>query len=173
MLSPAEKRYSQLDKEGLAVIFGIKKFHKYLHGRVFTIYTDRKPLISLFDVKKPIPQMGSPRVQRWTVTLSAYEYNIVYKARKHHANADALTRLPVPDTVPENEITEQVLMMDILDDTLVNTTQITPWTAKDVILSQVHRYILKGWPAQTEAHFKSYQQRKVELSVMDGSGAPE
>lgn len=36
-LSPAEKRYSQLDKEDLAVIFGIKKFHKYLYGRVFTI----------------------------------------------------------------------------------------------------------------------------------------
>lgn len=31
-LSPAEKRYSQLDKEGLAVMFGIKKFHKYLYG---------------------------------------------------------------------------------------------------------------------------------------------
>ena len=62
-LSPTEKRYSQLDKEGLAVIFGIKKFHKYLYVRVFTIYTDHKPLISLFNVKKPIPQMGSPRVQ--------------------------------------------------------------------------------------------------------------
>lgn len=54
-LSPAEKRYSQLDKEGLAVIFGIKKFHKYLYGRVFTIYTDHKPLISLFNEKKAIP----------------------------------------------------------------------------------------------------------------------
>lgn len=83
-LSPAEKRYSQLDKEGLAVIFGIKKFHKYLYGRVFTIYTDDKLLISLFNVKKPIPQMGSLRVQRWAVTLSAYEYNIVYKPGKHH-----------------------------------------------------------------------------------------
>ena len=36
-LAPAEKRYSQLDKEGLAIMFGIKKFQKYLYGRVFTI----------------------------------------------------------------------------------------------------------------------------------------
>ncbi|XP_061570028.1 uncharacterized protein K02A2.6-like [Cololabis saira] len=167
-LSPAEKRYSQLDKEGLAVMFGIKKFHKYLYGRVFTIYTDHKPLISLFNVRKPIPQMGSPRVQRWAVTLSAYEYNIVYKPGKHHANADALSRLPLPDTAPEKEMTEQVLMMDVLDDTLVDSTQIRRWTAKDVILAQVHEYTLKGWPAQTDVCFKPYHQRKTELSVRDG-----
>lgn len=35
-LQPAEKRYSQLDKEGLAVMFGVEK---YLYGRAFTIYT--------------------------------------------------------------------------------------------------------------------------------------
>lgn len=163
-LSPAEKRYSQLDKEGLAVMFGLKKFHKYLYGRVFI---DHKPLIALFNMKKPIPQMGSPRVQRWAVTLSAYEYNIVYKPGKHHANANALNRLSVPETAPKKEVTEQVLMMDLLDDTLVDTIQIKRWTAKDVILSQVHEYTLKGWPAHTDAHFKPYQQRKMEMSVRE------
>ena len=39
-LSETEKRYSQLEKEGLACIFGIKKFHSYLFGHPFTIYTD-------------------------------------------------------------------------------------------------------------------------------------
>ncbi|XP_039887198.1 uncharacterized protein K02A2.6-like [Simochromis diagramma] len=167
-LSPAEKKYSQLDKEGLAVIFGIKKFHKHLYGRVFTIYTDHKPLISLFNEKKPIPQMGSPRVQRWAVTLSAYEYNIRYKPGKHHENADALSRLPVPDSAPEQEMAEQVLMMDVLDDTLVDTAQIKRWTAKDVLLSQVHEYTLKGWPTETDTCLKPYRQRKLELSVRDG-----
>lgn len=132
-LSPAEKRYSQLDKEGVVVMLGIKKFHKYLYSQVFTIYTNQKLLISLFNMKKPIPQMGSPRVQRWAVTLSAYEYNIVYKPGKHHANMDALSRLPVLETAPEKEMTEQVLMMDVLDDTLVATKKIKCWTAKDVI----------------------------------------
>lgn len=59
-LSGADKKYSHLDKEGLAVVFGIQKFHKYLYGRTFTICTDHKPLISLFNEKKPITQMGSP-----------------------------------------------------------------------------------------------------------------
>ncbi|XP_033993597.1 uncharacterized protein K02A2.6-like [Trematomus bernacchii] len=167
-LAPAEKNYSQLDKEGLAVIFGIKKFHKYLYGRTFTIYTDHKPLISLFNEKKPIPQMGYPRVQRWAVHLSAYEYHIVYKPGKNNANADALSRLPLSEDVRESETAEQVLMIDLLDDTLVDTAKIKHWTAKDVILSQVHGYVLSGWPSVTEAPLKPYHQRREELNVRDG-----
>ena len=112
--------------------------------------------------------MGSPKVQRWAVKFSAYEYNIVYMPCKHQANADAFSKLPVPETAPKKKVTEQVLMMDVLDDTLVDTMQIKRWTAKDVILSQVHEYTLKGWPARTDACIKPYQQRNMELSVRDG-----
>ena len=45
-LAPAEKNYSQLDKEGLAVVFAVKKFHQYLFGRRFSIFTDHKPLLT-------------------------------------------------------------------------------------------------------------------------------
>ena len=42
-LSGAEQKYAQLEKEGLACIFGIKKFRSYLYGRPFEICTDHKP----------------------------------------------------------------------------------------------------------------------------------
>ena len=42
-LSPAEKRYSQLDREVLAIIFGVKRFHQYLYGQEFELKTDHKP----------------------------------------------------------------------------------------------------------------------------------
>lgn len=71
-LSPAEKKYSQLDKEGLAVILRTKNFHKFLYGQNFALVTDHKSLISMFNEAKPVLQMVSPRVQHWSVWLRAY-----------------------------------------------------------------------------------------------------
>ena len=96
-LSPAEKKYAQLDKEGLAIVFGVRHFHHYLLGRRFTIYSDHKPLQYLFSEDKAIPTMASSRIQRWALTLSAYDYNIVFKPGSQHANADVLSRLPLPE----------------------------------------------------------------------------
>ena len=47
-LTPAEKKYSQLEKEGLAMVFGVKRFHQYLYGREMTMLSDHKPLQNLF-----------------------------------------------------------------------------------------------------------------------------
>ena len=76
-LAPAERRYAHLDKEALAIIFGLKHFHQYLAGRHFVIYSDHKPLMYWFSVTKPTPTMPSARVQRWALTLSCYDYEII------------------------------------------------------------------------------------------------
>jgi len=62
-LAATERKYSQLNKEALAIIFGVKKFHHYLYGRQFTICSDHKPLKHLFDYSRPIPAMASARIQ--------------------------------------------------------------------------------------------------------------
>ena len=54
-LSPAERNYAQVDKEGAAVILGFKKFHQYLYGQKFKIFTDHKPLLGLFKADKAGP----------------------------------------------------------------------------------------------------------------------
>ena len=78
-LSPAEKNYAQIDKEGLAVIVGLAKFQKYLWGRPFLVVTDHRPLLCLFGEKRAVPQMLPPRTQRWALTLVAYEYQIMHR----------------------------------------------------------------------------------------------
>ncbi|XP_061153479.1 uncharacterized protein K02A2.6-like, partial [Syngnathus typhle] len=76
--------------------------------------------------------------------------------------------MPVPVKLRKEESTEQVLMMDMLDETLIDAKQIKSWTAKDTVLSQVHEYILKGWPTETDPNLKAFHQRKLELGVRDG-----
>ncbi|XP_022101226.1 uncharacterized protein LOC110984905 [Acanthaster planci] len=94
-LTSSEKNYAQYEKEGLGIIFWLKKFHKYLQGRHFSIVTDHEPLVALFGDKKSSSPMASARTTRWHMILSAYEYDIIHKEDKKHQNADALSRLPV------------------------------------------------------------------------------
>ena len=79
-LAPAEKRYAQLNKEELAVIFGVKKFHRYLYGHHFKVVSDHKPLKHLL----------------WILFSSysgvAYNYTIVYWPGSEHTNAYFLSR---------------------------------------------------------------------------------
>ncbi|XP_039524968.1 uncharacterized protein K02A2.6-like [Pimephales promelas] len=166
-LNQAERNYSQLDKEGLAIMFGLQRFHKYLYGRKFTIVTDHKPLLSLFNELKAVPQMSSPRIQRWAVTLRAYEYNIIYKPGKDHGNADALSRLPL-STEPDMEQEERVLMLENADITLITAEQVRGWTQKDPILSRVREMVQHGGHELIGTEFDPFTSRKDELSVQDG-----
>ena len=68
-LSNAERNYSNLEREALALVFGEKKFHQYIYGRHFSLVTDHKPLESLFNEKKATQPMAAARIQRTTTPL--------------------------------------------------------------------------------------------------------
>ena len=44
-LTAAERNYAHIEKEGLALVFSVKKFHQYLYGNKFVLKADHKPLI--------------------------------------------------------------------------------------------------------------------------------
>ena len=73
-LTAAKQKYSQLDKEAPAIVFGVKKHHQYPYGRRFELKTDHKPLTHIFSVSKARPTMAFGRIQRWALTLGAYSY---------------------------------------------------------------------------------------------------
>ena len=168
-LSTDERNYAQLDKEALAIILGVKRFHQYLYGRKFSIHSDHKPLQYLLGKNRGIPAMASARVQRWALTLSAYEYAITYEPGAKMANADALSRLPLPEEPVDTPLPgDLVLMFDMLSTSPVHAAQIRSWTNKDPLLSRVWENVRRGWPTATEAAMGPYQIRAQELSVQDG-----
>ena len=78
-LTASERNYAQLEKESLALVYGVQHFHQYLYGRTFTLVTDHKPLTSILNPKKGIPSLAAARLQRWAIILSAYRYEIEFK----------------------------------------------------------------------------------------------
>lgn len=68
-LFPAEMNYSQIDREGLVLVFAVQTFRYFLLGRKFTARTDHKPLLGLFGPQKQIPDTCAS-LQRWALLLS-------------------------------------------------------------------------------------------------------
>ena len=89
-LNDTEKKYQKVDKEGLALVFGTQKFHKYIFGSNITLLTDHKPLLGLLKAEKGIPATTS-KMQRYTLKLAAYQYDLQHQERSKHSKADALS----------------------------------------------------------------------------------
>ncbi|XP_026562019.1 uncharacterized protein K02A2.6-like, partial [Pseudonaja textilis] len=89
-LSATERNYSQIDKEALAAVAAVKKFHEFLFGHFFELVTDHKPLLGLLAGDKQTPQVLSPRMTRWTLFLAAYSYKLIHRPGKTLSHADAL-----------------------------------------------------------------------------------
>ncbi len=70
-LTKSEQNYSQLEKEALSLIYGVKKFHKFLYGTKFVLITDHKPLLTILGPKTGVPTLAAARLQRWSLILSA------------------------------------------------------------------------------------------------------
>ena len=82
-LSTAKKKYAQLDKEALAIIFGVTKFRQYLLGRRFVIHSDHKPLMHIFGENRG-SKHGISGIQRWALTLGAYSFSRYSQAWKRN-----------------------------------------------------------------------------------------
>jgi hypothetical protein len=89
-LTDVENRYSQTEKEGLAIVWSLEHFHLYLYGHRFTLVSDHQPLETIFNnPKSKIPA----RIERWRLRLQQYNFNVKYKPEKSNA-ADYLSRHP-------------------------------------------------------------------------------
>jgi len=170
-LNKAEKNYSQLEKEGLSLVFGIKKFYPYVFGRSFELVTDHKPLLGLLGEARSTSPQASARIRRWSVYLSMFEYVLKFRKTGAHANADALSRLPLPiQAPPSTEPPELVLLSKHLLDSPISAEQIREQTGKDPHLASIVQFLKQGWPNALDrsSPLMPFFRRREELSLFEG-----
>ena len=167
-LTDTERRWAQIEKELLAVTYGLKKFHHFTYGRHVNVITDHKPLISI--VKKPL-SMAPKRLQNLLLRLQQYNCTLFYKRGKDIPVADCLSRAPLP--IEESESAEHdynvqsVALMSLKDKTM---KEIHSATAQDEEFKKLKEVIMTGWLEKTQVHpsLLPYFPYRDDLSVQDG-----
>ena len=79
-LNSTEKNYAQIEKECLAIVSYMDKWHQYLYGKHdITVHTDHQPLETIFE--KPLSK-APRRLQRMMLKLQRYQFTVRYKNGK-------------------------------------------------------------------------------------------
>ncbi len=123
---------------GLQSVIGVRKFHQYLYGRKFTLFTDHRPLTTIFGPQNGIPSMAAARMQRWALLLSAHNYTIEYKRAEH---------LPLQVEHQEKRDAVELFYLGQVEKLPVSATDIRHETMSDSTLSTVVEMVLKGTQA--------------------------
>ncbi|XP_065318874.1 uncharacterized protein LOC135926869 [Gordionus sp. m RMFG-2023] len=149
-----ETRYSVIEQEALAVMFGLTKCREYLIGKRFVVFTDHKPLIHLFR-KDNRELMMSPRLQRWLLLVGSFNVEIRYRRGRENCLPDILSRLGLnerndegnKDNVRDNEKALVCLLSHMLRGGPTNWEELKVSTLKDKELSQIKLYLTgkKPW----------------------------
>ena len=146
-------------------MFGVKKFHRYLYGRSFTLLTDHQLLTTILGPTKGIPSLAAARLQRWAILLSAYKYIIKYKKSQAHSNADGLSRLPLPATNSHPGKEDSIFNICQVQALPVSFRDIQQATRRDKLLGKVLSYTQMGWPNQVTWELTPYKARANEIGI--------
>ncbi|XP_060734892.1 uncharacterized protein K02A2.6-like [Tachysurus vachellii] len=170
-LTQTERGYAQIEKECLAIVFGMEKFHQYTYGRKVTVHSDHKPLENI--VRKPL--LNTPkRLQRMLLRLQRYDIEVKYIPGKDMLLADTLSRSYLPEHASESSVEREIESINMVQHVNIAEERlqaIRVETSKDRKLQSLIRYIQEGWPMSKNdlpkdiAHFHSFQE---ELSAQSG-----
>ena len=156
-----ERRYSQTEKEALALVWACERFNIYVYGRKFELETDHKPLECIFGrLSKP-----SARSERWVLRLQGYDYRVVYRPGKANI-ADSLSRLnqcnPKDTSGEEFDFVKAVAEESL--PVALTAKQVELVSDSDPEIASLRQYILSGdW---SQCRMTAYVCVKDELCVL-------
>ena len=179
-LTVSEKKYSQIEKELLAQVFGVERNHQLVYGRKIVLWSDHKPLETIS--KKPLAT-APKRLQRLLLRLQQYDFEIRYKAGPEMYLSDTLSRayLPTTDRSPAEKEAERIHGIDFLPISEPQLVEFQHETATDPVMQSLTQIIGKAWPDTKDdlpLELRPYFDVRDELTAQDGvvfkrSGMPD
>ena len=125
-LNKSERNYDAHKLEFLALKWAITdRFHEYLYGAIFDVFTDNNPLIYILSTAK-LDAMG----HRWVASLGPYNFTLYYKPSKLNNDVDALSRINW-NTVDPAEVKTTMDLAQV-DRTLILESEVRSGQATDV-----------------------------------------
>lgn len=150
-----DKKYSQVQREASAIVFTVKKFHKYLYGRRFELQTDQKPLI-----------------------LTAYDFSVSYVNTDSFGYVDVVSRVIVKHPRESEDVVIASIRTDEPQRYAIDVTKTLSIKLKDIklaaqhcpVLDQVLKYAEKGLPRQNRQikNPKAFFEVRDEVTNMEG-----
>nr|XP_029723943.1 uncharacterized protein K02A2.6-like [Aedes albopictus] len=165
-LNQTQQKYMQVDKEAYAIIFGVKKFFQYLYGRRFILVTDNHAITKIYNEHKGLPVMSALRMQHYATFLQSFDYEVRFRKSVDHANADAMSRCPLKQSVPENVVEESdVVEMNQIDALPLTADELSQATSEDRIVRNLMQGLRHGQAVEGKDRFGIDQS---EFSIQNG-----
>lgn len=160
VLSPAQRRYCQTEKEALALVWGVEKFAFYLYGKEFELITDHKALEIIFGPRA----RPCARIERWVLRLQTFQFKVIYKPGKSNI-ADPFSRLlrEEDDEPPFDEEAEQYInrLVEAAVPSALSIREVEQASSQDETLQRVKVAI----ESQDWSEIPDYAVFKMELCV--------
>ena len=152
-LTSTESNYAQIEKELLAIVFGVERFHQNTYGRKVIVDSDHKPLETRFG--KPL--VATPRrlqtwLQKMFMRLQRYDTDIQYKKGSEIYLSDTLSRHFIRGQSKKSTFEEefdQVPLTGKINQIIATEEKLSKLkaeTEKDEVLQQIKEVIQAGWP---------------------------
>ena len=145
-LTETQQRYSQIERETLAIVFGCSKFNNFIFGQHVTVESDHKPLQSIH--KKGIHEMPV-RLQNLMFQLQKYDLDIVFKPGKSMFRSDHLSRSFLEESnenLCEEMSINEVHLLLYLSVSPEKRDEIRRATMEDHEMTLLQDVTVKGWP---------------------------
>ena len=142
-LTDTETRYAQIEKEMLAIVYALEKFHQYTYGHRVTVYSDHQPLETI--IQKHLCR-APRRLQRMLLRTHNYDIQVRYKKGTKMFTSDMLSRAYLPLELNGQTEFERVNMVKFLPIREERLNQIREATQQDETMQLLKDVILHGWP---------------------------